>query len=481
MVGEMGRRYGGITIGASAVPGAGIGGGEPGTSGTMAIVPSPGPEVPMLTAPELYPLLCSWLHSLGAIPHAAARAAVAELVTALLIQHSLVPTALMRALLSSPATPARQRYRRLARAWQRPWLTPAALAPALVRGVLALSGGRPGTVVHLALDGLRCGPWSILVLGVIWHGRVLPVHWAVLPVPLPAGQFTPAVCRLIRATAAVWPADRPAHLVADREFPSRALFDALQAVGWGWTVRLRASNWILLQGVGQRVRPLLHQAAPDTWRARPAAWGGAGAPLGGTLVIGRGLVVVPGHQAGPASLAARARQWGRRQQHVRSKHGAKRPADASPETDAWVVLFTSHPDWLAAVRSYRQRWAIEGSFRDVQGGWDGQHGWNLEPVAGAARSAEHVEALVGLWALGALVQTWIGQQAMAADAPAAIQPVVQGWTTTGRLSVWAHGRLALTDPSGRLRAWLRQTLWAGAAQLATARGAPAPVVLPRAA
>jgi hypothetical protein len=435
----------------------------------------------MLTAPELYPLLLLWLQSLGAIPHATARAAVAELVTALLVQHSLVPTALMRALLSSPATPARQRYRRLARAWQRPWLAPAALVPALVRGALALRCPDRG-VVHLALDGLRCGPWMILVLGIHWHGRVVPVCWAVLPVPLPRGQFTPTVVRLIRATAAAWPADRPAHLIADREFPSRALFDAVRAAGWGWTVRLRASNWILLDGAGQRVRPLLEPARPDTWSTRPAAWGGgAGAPLPGTLVIGRGLAVVPRHQAGPASLAARARQWGRRQQHVRAKHGAKRPPDASPETDAWVVLFTSHADWLAALPSYRRRWAIEGTFRDAQGGWDGHHGWDLEAVAGAAGTAAHVEALVGLWALAALTQTWIGQQTTSTGAPQAVRQVVRGWTTTGRVSIWARGRLALTDPSGRLRPWLRQTLWAGAARLAAPPDVDPPIALPRAA
>jgi DDE family transposase len=436
----------------------------------------------MLTAPELYPFVLLWLQSLNAIPHAAARAAIAELVTALLVQHSLVPTALMRALLSAPGTPARQRFRRLTRAWCRPWLAPAALAAGLVHAVLTLRTLRPADrVVHLALDGLRCGPWEILVLGIVWDSRIVPVQWAVLPVPLPRGQFTPTVVRLIRAAAAVWPATQAAHLVADREFPSRALFEALQAAGWGWTVRLRASSWILLDGQGQRVRPLLAGAPDQGWSQRPAAWGGAATPLGGTLAIGRGLLVVPRHQTGPASLAIRARQWGRRQQHVRSRHGARRPADASVETDTWMVLFTSHPEWLAAVRSYRQRWAIESTFRDVQSGWDGQQGWQLEAVAAAARQAQHVETLTGLWAVGLLLQLWIGQHTLTAPRHEAVGQVIASWTTTGRLSLWARGHLALNDPTGVLRPWLRQTLWTGAARLDIAWGAEPPVTLPRAA
>jgi hypothetical protein len=43
------------------------------------------------------------------------------------------------------------------------------------------------------------------------------------------------------------------------------------------------------------------------------------------------------------------------------------------------------------------------SSRDAQGGWDGQHGWDLEPVLTRARTAAHVERVVGLWAMGALL------------------------------------------------------------------------------
>jgi len=157
--------------------------------------------------------------------------------------------------------------------------------------------------------------------------------------------------------------------------------------------------------------------------------------------------------------------------HLARKHPRQRP-DAARQTDPWVVLFTSHPTWLAAVRSYDRRWSTEGSYRDAQGGWDGQHGWDLEVTLARLSDAVVVERVVGLWALGALVQTWVGHRLGQPSAAAPVPLLRREWTTTGRLSVWARGQFALTDPSGRLRPWLRQTLTAGAHRLATA---PLPV------
>src|SRR6185312_14548998 len=117
-------------------------------------------------------------------------------------------------------------------------------------------------------------------------------------------------------------------------------------------------------------------------------------------------------------------------------------------TDPWVVLCTSHVTWRAAATSYRRRWAIEGSFRDAQSGWDGRHGWDLEPVLTHQRCGEHVERIVGLWALGSLLQTYVGSQV--AHGPAWVRTIAAGWTTSGRLSLWAQGRFALAEPNGHL-------------------------------
>jgi Transposase DDE domain len=432
----------------------------------------------MPSSADLYPLVLDWLRSVFAVapPPSAAQSALAHLVTAVLLSQRLRPSALMRALLSPVPVPARQRYKRLARAWTRPWLAPAALTPHLVRAVLALVPPDADGRTHLALDSVRCGRWEVFTLGVLWHGRALIVGWAVLPYPWPKGQFTPTVCTLVRRVAASWPAARPAHLVADRGFPSRRLFRTLRQVRWGWTLRLQARTPVTVGGQAQDVRALLDTARPESWTARRGTYGTGPRAPSGTLVIGRGLPVVPWHQRGPASQAARARQHAERQRYLRRKHRAKRGhSDNSCETDAWVVLFSSHPTWLAAVRSYKRRWAIEGSYRDAQGGWDGRHGWDLERTLARRSDAAVVERVVGLWALGALLQTWVGAQTTGAGMPIAVQEMVGEWTTTGRVSVWARGQFALTDPSGRRTDWLEQTLRRGAAAVAAAP-TPTPVL-----
>src|SRR3989337_3038026 len=86
----------------------------------------------------LYPVVVVWLQTLGLTTHPTALVALAPLVTALLAHQSLRPSALMRALLSPIAVPAAQRYKRVRRSWDRPWLTSTWLTPYLVRAALAL-------------------------------------------------------------------------------------------------------------------------------------------------------------------------------------------------------------------------------------------------------------------------------------------------------------------------------------------------------
>jgi hypothetical protein len=414
---------------------------------------------------ELYPLVLLWLQAQELTSHRAATAALAQLVTALLVGQSLRPSALMRALLSPEAVPARQRYKRVARAWSRRWLSSEWLTPCLVRTALALVPAQQ--VTHLALDSVRCGPWEVFTIGVVWHGRALVVGWAVLPYPWPKKAFTPTVCALVGQVAAAWPPERAAHLVADRAFASRALLEALQRAGWGWTLRLRAKHWVTLAGATAEVRALLEAANRHAWTARAAAYGTGQRTVPGTLVLGRGLAVLPTWQANPSGLAQRARRQAKRAQHLRTKHPRQGPG-AAAETDAWVVLFSTHATALEAVRSYGQRWAIEGSYRDAQGGWDGRHGWDLEPTLAQLQDIAQVAAVVGLWALGAQLQCWLGNQVTAHTTPPEVRAVARAWTTSGRLSVWARGRFTLTEPSGRLRAWLIATLASGAARIAPA-------------
>ncbi len=130
-----------------------------------------------------------------------------------------------------------------------------------------------------------------------------------------------------------------------------------------------------------------------------------------------------------------------------------------------MLLLTTEARWWAALAAYGLRYHTEGTYRDAQGGWDGQHGWDLDERIAAAPAPARVEAVVGLWAVGTLLQSWLGDQLTAATTPAPVRAVSQEWTVHGRLSVWARGRLALTEPHGRLHEWVIATLHVAADRL----------------
>jgi hypothetical protein len=119
------------------------------------------------------------------------------------------------------------------------------------------------------------------------------------------------------------------------------------------------------------------------------------------------------------------------------------------------------------------RWLIEGSYRDGQGGYDGQHGWDLEDTLTRLTDPTVVDHVFGLWAVGSLLQTWVGHQIGCHTPPTMVDQVRAQWTTTRRLSIWMSGRFAFTDPSRDLHPWLLQTLADGAALLHTHPLAPA--------
>jgi hypothetical protein len=417
-------------------------------------------------------MVVRWIEVLLGPGQTWAVAALAQLVLALLRGQRLTAASLLRASVSDTAVPARQGYKRLARALARPWLTPAFLTPRLVRAALALV---PEARPTLALDSVRLGGWEVFTVGVVWHGRVLILGWAVLPYPWPKGAFTPTVCALLAEVAAAWPADRAApELLADRGFPSKRLFTTVARLGWAFTVRLRATDGVVVAGVRQTVREAIARATPGTFTAGAATYGTGRQATVGTLVVGRGLAVLAWHQRDDGSARARTKQATRRDHHLASKRG-RGVRRRAPETDRWLVLFTTHSGWRPALSSYRRRWATEGSYRDAQSGWDGWSGWDLGGAVARLRDREAVARVVGLWALGLLFQTWVGDQAGQTVDPT-VRTALGSWTTTGRLSVWARGRLVLLDPSARLLSWLLATLDAGADRIAAAQPLPATIV-----
>ena len=425
----------------------------------------------MLSPEALYPGIDEVVQALEVATSEAGTASMASLVTGVLLGQSLRRAELGRAQASERSVPARQRYLRVARGLTRPWLSSAELTPRLILAALAVVDE---PVPHLAMDTVRCGAWESITVGVVWHGRVLPIGWEVLPYPWPKGVFTPAMLRLLWRINRAWPPGPRPHLVADRGFPSLALFRMLEQVGWGWTIRLRARLTVGVDGTVQHVRELLAQARPGAWTSQAITSGTGRQRVPGHLVLGRGdaLTILPRHQANPGSARQRRRQQVARQQEVRGKHPQRQTSSAG-QTDGWLILFTSHTDWLPASRSYARRWSAEGSYRDAQGGYDGRHGWDLEDTLARLTAPAPVDRVFGLWALGTLVQSWIGHQLGAAHLPDAVRQVRTHWTTSGRLSVWMRGRFALTDPSTHLHPWLLTTLADLAQRLRASPPAPA--------
>jgi hypothetical protein len=240
----------------------------------------------------------------------------------------------------------------------------------------------------------------------------------------------------------------------------------LRGVGWGWTIRLRANTGVRAAGADLQVRDLIGRARLGQWTAWAGGYGRGATTLAATVVVGRGLVVLPRHQQTVGTQRHRAARHTERLRKCGYEYQIR-------QTDPWVALCTSHPTWRAAVTSYRRRWATEGTYRDAQSGWDGQHGWDLEPVLTRLAGHAQAERLVGLWALGTLLQTWIGFQL--AHGPDRVRAIAAQWTTTGRLSLWAHGQFALAEPAGFLHDWLITTLQEGARRIEqTAHAQPPP-------
>lgn len=380
--------------------------------------------------------------------HAASRAAVAELGLAVLLAQSLHPADLARALPGLRATGARQGMRRVRRTLGRTLLTSVALTPRLLPLALRLvSAGE----VALILDSTRCRRWEIFTLGVrCGGGRVLPVAWAILPYPWPKGQFTPTVLALLQRTLAVWPAERPVHLLADRGFPSLKLFRCLD--DWrtrrllNYTIRLRAGDWVrLAAGQAVMLAELEQGVEVGRWAWWPAAYqqrGRAGALA--HLVLGRGEPVYPAHQRGPADQARRAARAARRRAHVLSK-GQRR----APETDRVWALLTTTSTVAQGVAAYSHRFATEGTYRDLKS-------WDLEPVAGREADLAHLDGLVGVAALAYLVQAALGAVA-GRTAEQAARARQRQWSTADRLSVFWRGRQVLHDRAHDWRPWLHRT------------------------
>ena len=121
------------------------------------------------------------------------------------------------------------------------------MSPALIRLALPLLAGDESVVV--ALDTTRLGPWEVWLAGIVVAGRTLPIGWAVIPYPWPKGRFRVTTLALIQQLQQACPTGVCWTLVADRGFPSAVLFAQLRQGGTDFSVRLRLSDWVMVDRV----------------------------------------------------------------------------------------------------------------------------------------------------------------------------------------------------------------------------------------
>src|ERR671930_1702219 len=230
----------------------------------------------MTTAQVGYLPVHRWVkHVLGST-HTTIVVTVAWAVLCLLVAQRVTAAALARALPANQAGSGRSCLRRVRRWWGGPALEQATVSAALIRLALALLPANHPVVV--ALDTTRLGPWEVWLAGIVVAGRTLPIGWAVIPYPWPKGRFRTTTLALIQQLQQAFPAAVGWTLVADRGFPSAALFAQLRRGDTHWSVRLRLSDWVTVDGVyatvadhlqarrlmdGQRTAAVIGRGRPD--------------------------------------------------------------------------------------------------------------------------------------------------------------------------------------------------------------------------
>ena len=415
-----------------------------------------------MTATEVgYEQVRAWVKARVERTHATVVQTIAWAVLCVLVAQRVTPAAVARALPAEYAGSGRARLTRVRRWWAGPPVDPAVVSPQLIAGALALLS--PGQAVVVALDTTRLGKWEVGVAGIVVAGRTLPIGWAAIPDPWPKGRFRRTTLTLLQRLQAAFPVGVRWRLVADRGFPSAALFAQLRQGETDFSVRLRLSDWVTVAGVYAKVADHLVTGRLRHGQ-RTAATIGRGQPdqplVPGWVVVSAAVATLPRHKQNLGTLRERAKRAKAHLHHRLHKQGRKTTplsATAQRYAQTWV-LFTTARTVRQAVREYAQRMPIEETFRD----W--HTGWGVRAAVSKLPTKAMVERLLGVVCLAYSLQMQLGQR-LSAD-PVGRQRRAQ-WTVTDRVSWFWCGQRLFADPGYNWRPWL-------AAQWATLTTLPAP-------
>jgi Transposase DDE domain len=404
----------------------------------------------MTTAQVGYAPVHRWVKYVLGRTHTTVVVTVAWAVVCLLGAQRVTAAALARALPAEHAGSGRSCLRRVRRWWRGPALDQAAISPALIH--LALTLLAADQLVVVALDTTRLGPWEVWLAGIVIAGRTLPIGWAVIPYPWPKGRFRTTTLALIQQLQGAFPARVRWTLVADRGFPSAALFAQLRQGRTDFSVRLRLSDWVTVRGVYATVATHLaagrlvvgHRTAAAMGRGRPNQ------PLvPGWVVVSAAVAALPKHKQNPGTLRERAKRATAHAQHRAHKQGRKtKPPSAAVQRYAQTwVLFSTAPTVAQAVAEYAGRMAIEETYRD----W--HHHWAVRAAVVTLPTEAMVARLLGVVCLAYTLQMHLGQR-VSAD-PRGQRRRAQ-WTVTNRVSWFWCGRQLFDDPGYDWSGWLAQ-------------------------
>jgi hypothetical protein len=309
-----------------------------------------------------------------------------------------------------------------------------------------------GRAACSSADTTRLGPWEVWLAGIIVAGRALPIGWAIIPYPWPKGRFRATTLALVQQLQRAFPTGVHWTLVADRGFPSAALFAQLCQGGTDFSVRLRLSDWVTVDRVYTTVAIHLAAGRLSVGR-RTAATIGCGRPeqplVPGWVVVSAAVAAPPKHKQNPGTARERAKRAKAQAQHRRHKQGRKTPPPsvaAQRYAQTWV-LFTTAPTVGQAVAEYAQRMPIEETFRD----W--HSGWGVRAAVVGLPTAAMVDRLIGVVCITYSLQMHLGQR-VSADLVGQ-QRRVQ-WTVTNRVSWFWCGQRLFDDPGYDWSGWLAQ-------------------------
>jgi Transposase DDE domain len=419
----------------------------------------------MTTAAIGYEPVYAWVKQRMGGAHRTVGRTVAWAVLCVVMAQRVTPAARARALPHEQAGSGRSCLRRVRRWWNGPALEQAEISPRLIRQALRVHANSQSVVV--AMDTTRVGPWEVWLAGIVVGGRTLPIGWAVIPYPWPKGRYRATTVALITQLQAAFPPGVRWSVVADRGFPSAALFAQLRAGGTDFSIRLRLSDWVRVGGVYAKVMDHLATGRLRVGQ-RTAATVGHGQPTSppvrGWVVVSAAVATLPRHKQNPGTRRERlfrARRHARHRQHKHGRKTAPPSARAQRYAQTWV-LFTTAPTKTQAVREYAGRMAIEETYRD----W--HHHWAVRTATVPLPTEAMVTRLIGIVCLAYTLQMLIGYHV---SCTSAAQRRRAQWTVTGRVSWFWCGQRVFTDPGYEWSAWLTQQ-WVSLEQLSAPVPAP---------